>query len=266
MAPIARTSALLLLAGLAAACATTDAEKEAAFLAGAPPEVAGVPTAAFLEARRVVLVGGPSAVEVEMRDGRPSVFYGFGPGSSPTVSEQGELSFDVTFPPVAQAVAVPLPERGFFLTAAHATTDEPIHLLWFGEDTARVAPAEIVWRDEAADVALLRADLGEVPHFEWAKSVRAGERALVAGLDSPSAGRVTGVGDPAPARLAHGVSVTEIEHDAPVRDGDSGAPVVDFAGRLLAVHSATTWRPFGKVRLAVRPDPAALRTRIEAAR
>lgn len=265
MPPSARASALLLLAGLAAACATTEAEKEAAFLAGAPPEVAGVPTAAFLEARRVILVGGPSAVEVEMRDGRPSVFYGFGPGSSPTVSESG-FSFDASFPEIAEAVAVPLPERGFFLTAAHATTDGPLHLLWFGEDTARAAPAEIVWRDEAADVALLRADLGDVPRFEWAASVRPGERVLVAGLDSPSAGRVTDIGDPAPARRADGVSVAEIEHDAPVRDGDSGAPVVDLDGRLLAVHSATTWRPFHRVRLAARPDPAALRARCHAPR
>ena len=124
----------------------------------------------------------------------------------------------------------------------------------------QAARAEVVWKDEAADLALLRADLGVVPVFPWAPEVAEDDTVLVGGRRSPSAGRVLAVNPGHTTEEGAEIPSWFVRHDAPVQDGDSGGAVGDELGRLIGVHTSTgfTVIPPRKVRRALRPDVARL--------
>jgi S1-C subfamily serine protease len=245
---------LVVCASTLAACATSVERKRASFRSYREHEIAGRPVKEYLRARQVALFGGADTVNAEFRDGQTLLSFWFEPRDR---SIQSGKSFGFEMPEVVEAVAVPIETRNHFLTAAHATSHRPQHLVWSFDGEARAARAEVVWIDEGADLALLRADLGDVPVYPWAPAVREGDPVLAAAVRSPSAGRVRCVGDPANAA---GIQTFEVRHDCPVADGDSGCAILDLEGRLVGIHSATGYwlLPPRKTRRAVRPDPAGL--------
>lgn len=230
---------------LVAGCATSIEDKRASFRPWESHRTA-------IEQGRIFLYGGADNVEVEMRDGRAYLQLEF---RSRQRKAKRSKSFRFEMPRTSQGLAVPIEPKGYFLTAAHMTDDGPIHLVWSHGGKARSARAETIWRDPEIDLALLRADLGDVPAYPWGPVPEKGAGVFAAACGCPSAGRVVGVD-----RLGGALAVC---HDAPVRDGDSGAAILDANNRLVGVHSATTlsfpW--FRKVRRAVRPDLAELKRR-----
>jgi hypothetical protein len=54
-----------------------------------------------------------------------------------------------------------------------------------------------------------------------------------------------------------------VDHSAPLREGDSGGPVIDAGGRLIAVNIGRLWSLTGARSRALRPDHAKLEKHIE---
>ena len=123
--------------------------------------------------------------------------------------------------------------RGFVLTSAHVVE---------GRDRVRVtfvdgasAWADVVERDDGTDLALLRADIGRRPAapLGTAGAVAVGEDILAVGSPrkmhfTVSRGMVSYAGRP-----FNGVHY--LQTDVPINVGNSGGPVVDMNGKVVAI-------------------------------
>ena len=238
--------ALALLSG----CTTSVDDKRASFKPHEKRSIGAVSVREFIEARRVRMFGGPENVTAQVREGRLWLSFRFAPPA-------GDAAADHSLE-IVECLAVPLDRPGWFLTAAHCVTREPITLVHATEGRARTARATIIWTDERSDLALLRADLGgDVPLSRWSPDPAPRDLVYAGAQRSPSAGVVI-------RRERAGVEADWIWHDSPVQDGDSGGPILDAEGRLVAIHSASGfdfWR-LSRVRRAVRPDLRRLATLI----
>ena len=107
-----------------------------------------------------------------------------------------------------------------------------------------VAEGQVMGDDPATDLALVRADLGLVPHLgvDGAIAPRVGQLAVAIGNplgfeSTVSTGVVSALGRSLRGRsnrLIDGV----IQHTAPLNPGNSGGPLLDTAGRVLGVNTA----------------------------
>jgi S1-C subfamily serine protease len=107
-----------------------------------------------------------------------------------------------------------------------------------------VAEGQVMGDDPATDLALVRADLGSVPHLavDGAVAPRVGQLAVAIGNplgfeSTVSTGVVSALGRSLRGRsnrLIDGV----IQHTAPLNPGNSGGPLLDTAGRVLGVNTA----------------------------
>jgi serine protease DegQ len=131
--------------------------------------------------------------------------------------------------------------RGMIVAANHAVEhDEEIRVSFGGEETR---PAELVGRDAATDLALLRAEGSTAAGSDWVDAVEARVGHLVLGLARPGGtvratfGVVSAVADgwrnPAGARMER-----YVEADVRLPPGFSGAALVDVSGALVGM--ATT--------------------------
>lgn len=202
----------------------------------------------FLSERFVRLYAGPDDVAASVRDGQLWLSFRFDPKDTEwkTGKSFGTSTDDLV---IVEGLAVPIDRPGWFLTAAHCVTEEPITLVYSTADNAESARAKVVWRDDVADLALLSADLGDVPLSRWSPEPETGELVFAAAQRSPSAGTMLNLDRAS-------VDSFWVWHDAPVQDGDSGGAILDAEGRLVAIHSATGfdfWR-MARARRAVRPD------------
>lgn len=104
--------------------------------------------------------------------------------------------------------------------------------------------AQLVGRDPATDLALLRAEGSALPfvRLEVAKPIRAGQLAIAIGNplgfdSSVTAGVVSATGRSlrgGNGRLIENV----IQHTAPLNPGNSGGPLLDSAGRVIGINTA----------------------------
>lgn len=154
----------------------------------------------------------------------------------------------------AVGCAVAIDARGYLLTSAHGLTDgAAVSLVRLsGAPWPRSERAEVVWRGDVEqggpDLALLRVARPLAAVFAWAAPPAVGSPVFAMGSQRHEApgppavliglsGRVRRLTPEAGA-----VGGWRVEHDAPLQPGDSGGPVVDASGRLLAVSYATARR------------------------
>ena len=170
--------------------------------------------------------------------------------------------------------AVPVSRDGYFLTAAHVVGDaESITLVSALADRGGLqlcrANARIVWSpiaDESGpDLALLYADMPGIDPFKLASTPpKDGDRIAAAGWPWQHAGSSSG-----PPWLAGGrvldvamhaavpghPEFAVVRHDTPLVPGDSGGPLLDSTGNLIAVNSLARWSlsPWERFLIALRP-------------
>ncbi|GAA2250247.1 S1C family serine protease [Herbiconiux moechotypicola] len=132
---------------------------------------------------------------------------------------------------------------GIALTNNHVVTGAGTLKVWLGGDTSTTLNARVLGSSECLDLAAIQLQGDDFPYFAWADGdiVTAGD-AYSAGfpLGDPvftmTRGIVSKASTPADTPWASLDSV--IEHDARIRSGNSGGPLVDPSGRLLGVNYA----------------------------
>jgi putative serine protease PepD len=210
-----RLSALLAVGALAAGA--LGGVGTAAVLSAAPgtvlPRVSSAPAGA-LDARAVAAAVLPSVVSIQTES-----FAGSGAGSGFVLDEQGHV-----------------------LTNAHVVAGAQ-RVLVVTDDGKRLA-AEVVGRDPASDVAVVRVPDGSgLPPATLGSSrdVQVGDEVLAVGSPLGLAGTVTqGIVSTTnrEVRLGDGERVRALQTDASINPGNSGGPLVDAAGRVIGVNTA----------------------------
>lgn len=143
--------------------------------------------------------------------------------------------------------AVPLPQKGYYLTANHATLSadgqpEDLWLISFNPEGIGRGRARVVARMPRADLALLQSRVVAEQHLEWSpvgEDVRPGESIYHLGFRT---GNRTNIGRMKSRLRADrpGDPFDAFTFSAKTKTGDSGGPVLDDQGRLLGV--ITEWR------------------------
>ncbi|WP_166873029.1 S1C family serine protease [Salinibacterium sp. ZJ450] len=132
---------------------------------------------------------------------------------------------------------------GIAVTNNHVVTGAGTLKVWLGGDTDREYGATVLGASECLDLAVIQLDADELPFMAW----REGE--IKNALDVYSAGFP--LGDPEFTLTKGIVSKADtasedawasldhvIEHDARIRGGNSGGPLVDSNGRVVGVNYA----------------------------
>lgn len=110
----------------------------------------------------------------------------------------------------------------------------------------RVVPARVIGADALTDIAVLRADTNEglfPVELAVGRAPRVGERVFAFGSPfgfkfSMSEGIISGLGRTPSSREGFGGYTNFIQHDAAVNPGNSGGPLVDVSGRVVAMNVA----------------------------
>ena len=139
--------------------------------------------------------------------------------------------------------AAPIAADGYFLTADHvlAGREGKNVFLIYGQG-GRLVPkkARVVWRSEAADLALLHIPVKTPYFYQWTPPecwLPAGNLVIHGGI---STGFKSGEGKLGTS-LAPQTFFTrnrKFKIDIPLQPGDSGGPVVDAYGRLVGINSS----------------------------
>jgi S1-C subfamily serine protease len=160
------------------------------------------------------------------------VQQGFRPSNTPKDTDGGS--------------ATPITADGYFLTADHVIRESSslfIHLLYGIGKHHRLSRARVVWRDTHYDLALIHAPIA-TPKFYTFSSL---DQALPAGTPIFHGGLTTGL------RPEYGVLNRRIGPErffTPARrlslslalqPGDSGGPVLDRTGQLIAINSSVEY-------------------------
>jgi S1-C subfamily serine protease len=148
--------------------------------------------------------------------------------------------------PAGAGSAVVLTPDGFLLTSAHVVSRR------FSGGRAgfvdgRDVSFDVVGRDDLSDLAVLRAEVDDLPPAELgdAESLRVGQ--LVVAIGNPNgfagtvtAGVVSAVGRSLPARARNGGRIIDnvIQTDAALNPGNSGGALADGHGRVVGVNTA----------------------------
>jgi S1-C subfamily serine protease len=153
---------------------------------------------------------------------------------------------------------------GRVLTNAHNLRDDEVTVTFAD---GRKETGRVVGADADVDLAVIEVDTGEVAAVAWPADGEPAEigRAVLALANPGGRGlRVTSGFVSSTARSFRGPRGRRIrgaiEHTAPLPRGSSGGPLVDTAGRLLAINSV---RVDGGLILAIAAD-ATLRRRLDA--
>ena len=217
------------------------------------------------------------------------LFYGLKVTTQSADSNQITLAINgPTNSYLGAAIAVAIDPRGYFLTAAHVLrSPRPFTLVFHDGAILRSAPARVVAqipeasktaraRDIARtlDIALLHTEnvqLGNV--FSWAGMDPKPRHGSVVFQIGEAAGRFRDTNafikfSAVAGRLRNVRSLPSggavIQSETPGRPGDSGAPLMNVVGELLAITSGLDVRLFGRsLATATRPDLSWLRDTIE---
>ncbi|MGI8945484.1 MAG: S1C family serine protease, partial [Thermoleophilaceae bacterium] len=134
---------------------------------------------------------------------------------------------------------------GTLVTNAHVVGGSERVSVRFGE--SEPLEAKVLGTDPSSDLAVLRADAGDLPasakplQFADSRNVHVGDAALAIGnpfgLDrTATAGIVSGLGRS--IESPNGFSIDEvIQTDAPINPGNSGGPLLDSSARVIGVNS-----------------------------
>ncbi len=177
-------------------------------------------------------------------------------------------------------------EDGYFLTAAHCVKTGPVYIIGGNELGPEAFRARLVWvspskdpihDSDEPDLALIHVPLHPSRNFALAQpeEISPGTRVVTAGYGglqlNQAYGKVLRLG-PWKTSETSGARWMELDHSAPIIQGDSGGPAVDDQGRLLGINSAVGFRVVrilgqenlrGYRCLTVCPDPEWIRALIE---
>jgi S1-C subfamily serine protease len=153
---------------------------------------------------------------------------------------------DRTWRLAGQGSAVVLHTDGLLLTSAHVVAGATSGRVRFS-DVDREERVEVVGIDPLSDLAILRADRGQLAAVELGDADRLRVGQLVVAVGNPlgyagsvSAGVVSAVGRTLPTRDGEVVRLVEdvIQTDAALHPGNSGGALADASGRVVGIATA----------------------------
>jgi S1-C subfamily serine protease len=209
--------------------------------------------------RTAVVIGGVESLRVNAADGR----------ISPGMRLTSQVSYSIESPSFALSLGAgaAIAPDGYFLTAAHAVSLQPSHVLVEATGGVVAAPVRVVWSDSGADVALVHAAVAPDSWFEWMPDrpiTRGGPVVAFAHLLGGSAGAVEVRID---FEEIGPYEVVAIPHDAPLRSGFSGGPAIALDGSLIGILTSTGKDTLFKRRgWITRPSPEFVARLVEADR
>lgn len=132
---------------------------------------------------------------------------------------------------------------GLALSNNHVVTGAGTLEVWVGGDTSSPLNAKVLGSSECLDLAVIQLQPGEYPYFDWAVGdIATAADVYAAGfpLGDPVFTMTRGIVSKAstPVDTPWASLDRVIEHDARIRSGNSGGPLVDPEGRLLGVNYA----------------------------
>ena len=148
--------------------------------------------------------------------------------------------------PAGAGSAVVLTPDGFLLTSAHVVGRSSTRGRASFADGSE-ARFEVIGRDPLSDLALLRADGGDLQAAELGDAERLKVGQLVVAIGNPNglggsvtAGVVSGLGRSLPARSRRAQRVIDnvIQTDAALNPGNSGGALSDSRGRVVGINTA----------------------------
>jgi S1-C subfamily serine protease len=147
--------------------------------------------------------------------------------------------------------AVPVDQRGYFLTAAHCVGAESVQIAYINASAMCVEEARIIWRGDTGehpvDLALVRIASPLDCVFSWAVDFAVEDEVLGAGPSSTDlpgetpakfevdcfAGKIVKLSSAEGALNPY----VRISHSAPIHAGDSGGPLINRHGELLGINA-----------------------------
>jgi len=150
---------------------------------------------------------------------------------------------------------------GLAVTNNHVVTGGGLYKVWLGGDQDKTYNAKVLGVSECTDLAVIDIDGDDFPYIEWSDlPIEVGQEIYVAGfpLGEPEYSLTKGIISKASADgETNWASVDAvISYDASTNPGNSGGPVVDPDGRVMAVHyagNASTDQAFGISRDVAEP-------------
>jgi S1-C subfamily serine protease len=150
---------------------------------------------------------------------------------------------------------------GLAVTNNHVVTGGGLYKVWVGGDQDKTYNAKVLGVSECTDLAVIDIDGEDFPYLQWSElPIDVGQEIYVAGfpLGEPEYSLTKGIISKSSANgETNWASVDKvISYDANTNPGNSGGPVVDPDGRVLAVHYAgnpDTDQAFGISRDAAEP-------------
>lgn len=132
---------------------------------------------------------------------------------------------------------------GLAITNNHVVTGAGTLDVWRGGDTTRRLNARVLGASECLDLAVVRLEEGEYPFLGWQRGdITTAMDVYAAGfpLGDPTFTMTRGIVSKAQTEVATSWAAvdTVIEHDARIRPGNSGGPLVTPEGRLVGVNYA----------------------------
>lgn len=145
-------------------------------------------------------------------------------------------------PPSPQVGAGFLVDEGHFVTAAHVVAQAQRVVVKLAD--ARVLQAQVVGRDDVADIALLRLErpprLPQPPAWGRSTSLRPGDWVLAVGEPfGLSASVAAGIVAAKDRHFADDGEVLFIQSDVALNPGNSGGPLADAAGAIVGMNLRT---------------------------
>jgi serine protease Do len=173
------------------------------------------------------------------------------------------------------STATPITADGFMMTAAHCVRAQPGDasvVLYSPGPAAKQGRAEVIWKDERSDLALIRVPFS-TPHFyDWTpadKRLSSGLQVVHGGLSTGPKGKTGELLESMSGRS--GWIDRIIDHSLRLEPGDSGGPLICTDGRLVAINRAVGYTGIMDTQFFVgsqssRPDPTKIIKLIEKSR
>ncbi|MCS5734700.1 S1C family serine protease [Herbiconiux daphne] len=132
---------------------------------------------------------------------------------------------------------------GLVVTNNHVVAGAGTLKVWLGGDTSTTLNAKVLGSSECMDLAVIQLQQGDYPYFDWREGeIETATDVYAAGypLGDPTFTETRGIVSKAStAGETPWASIDSvIEHDARIRPGNSGGPLVDTSGHVVGVNYA----------------------------
>lgn len=132
---------------------------------------------------------------------------------------------------------------GIAVTNNHVVVGAGTLDVWLGGDTTKTLNAKVLGSSECLDLAVIQLSGDDFPYFDWREGeIKTATDVYAAGfpLGDPTFTMTRGIVSKAstPGETPWASLDSVIEHDARIRGGNSGGPLVDAEGRLIGVNYA----------------------------